>query len=63
MFFMGHGTKTHLIVDKDERIHRRKDLIEPFTEIDWLLNKPKLFFIQACGVKTPASSKTSSTGK
>lgn len=47
---MGHGSKSYLSV-KDGKIHRRVDLIEPFTEIEWFFKKPKLFFIQACAVK------------
>merc|ERR1719154_163885 len=50
VFFMAHGDEDTLTV-KDGKIHRRKDLIIPFTEIAWLKNKPKLFFIQACAVK------------
>ncbi|XP_042868851.1 uncharacterized protein LOC122251198 isoform X2 [Penaeus japonicus] len=51
VWFMGHGDKTCLTVKNDERIHRRTDLIQPFTEIEWFNKKPKLFFIQACAVK------------
>ena len=58
---MGHGTKTHLIVKGGKEVHRRKELIEPFTEIEWLKNKPKLFFIQACAVRKRTKSVT--TGK
>lgn len=47
---MGHGDKTYLTV-KEGHIHRRLDLIQPFTEIEWYNKKPKLFFIQACGTK------------
>lgn len=47
---MGHGSKSYLKV-KDKNIHRRLELIEPFTEIEWFYKKPKLFFIQACAVK------------
>ncbi|XP_047496981.1 uncharacterized protein LOC125044384 [Penaeus chinensis] len=50
VWFMGHGDKTYLHV-KGGRIHRRLDLIEPFTEIQWYIKKPKLFFIQACAIK------------
>ncbi|XP_045610647.2 cell death protein 3 isoform X1 [Procambarus clarkii] len=50
VWFMGHGDKTYLNV-KDGQIHRRLDLIEPFTEIEWFVKKPKLFFIQACAAK------------
>lgn len=50
VWFMGHGDKTYLHV-KDGRIHRRLELIEPVTEIEWYIKKPKLFFIQACAVK------------
>lgn len=47
---MGHGSKSYLKV-KGGHIHRRIELIEPFTEIEWFYKKPKLFFIQACAVK------------
>lgn len=47
---MGHGSKSYLSV-KGGRIHRRLELIEPFTDIEWFYKKPKLFFIQACAVK------------
>lgn len=47
---MGHGSKSYLKV-KGGHIHRRVELIEPFTEIEWFYKKPKLFFIQACAVK------------
>merc|ERR1719154_785839 len=47
VFFMAHGDEGSLTVT-DGKIPRRKDLIKPFTEIAWLKNKPKLFFIQAC---------------
>lgn len=50
VWFMGHGSKSYLNV-KGGQIHRRLDLIEPFTEIEWFYKKPKLFFIQACAVK------------
>ncbi|XP_042868849.1 caspase-8-like [Penaeus japonicus] len=50
VWFMGHGDKTYLTV-KEGHIHRRLDLIQPFTEIEWYNKKPKLFFIQACGTK------------
>ena len=46
---MAHGDEDSLTV-MDGKIHRRDDLIKPFTEIAWLKNKPKLFFIQACAV-------------
>ncbi|XP_037783137.1 uncharacterized protein LOC119579411 isoform X1 [Penaeus monodon] len=51
VWFMGHGNKTYLTVKNEQRIHRRTDLIQPFTEIEWFNKKPKLFFIQACAVK------------
>lgn len=47
---MAHGDKTYLKV-KDGEIHRRSELLQPFVDIDWLKNKPKLFFIQACANK------------
>ncbi|XP_053633206.1 uncharacterized protein [Cherax quadricarinatus] len=50
VWFMGHGDKTNLAV-KDGPIHRRIGLIEPFIELEWFVQKPKLFFIQACSVK------------
>ncbi|CAL4226296.1 unnamed protein product, partial [Meganyctiphanes norvegica] len=59
VFFMGHGSKSHLHV-KNGTIHRRSDLIEPFTDIEWFFKKPKLFFIQACAVRSERR-RTSST--
>ncbi|CAL4081351.1 unnamed protein product, partial [Meganyctiphanes norvegica] len=50
VFFMGHGSEDHLSVSNGS-IHRRRDLIDPFTEIEWFYKKPKLFFIQACSVR------------
>ncbi|KAK8744805.1 hypothetical protein OTU49_000624, partial [Cherax quadricarinatus] len=47
VWFMSHGDKTYLHV-KNDKIHRRLDLIQPITEIGWLFMKPKVFFIQAC---------------
>ncbi|XP_068214210.1 uncharacterized protein [Palaemon carinicauda] len=50
VFFMGHGDKTYLTL-KDSSIHRRREFIDPFIQIEWFFKKPKLFFIQACSVK------------
>ncbi|KAG0726715.1 Caspase-8 [Chionoecetes opilio] len=61
VWFMGHGSKSYLIV-KEGQIHRRLDLIEPFTEIEWFYKKPKLFFIQACAVKENRKRFSSSSG-
>jgi len=55
--FMGHGDKSKLYV-KDGPIHRRIDLLQPFSEIGWLKHKPKLFFIQACADREPRKSVT-----
>ena len=55
MWFMGHGSKSHLQVE-DGEIHRRTEFIEPFAQIEWLTMKPKLFFIQACSVKKQQGS-------
>ncbi|KAK3851383.1 hypothetical protein Pcinc_041965 [Petrolisthes cinctipes] len=57
---MGHGDKTNLKVSNGH-IHRRLDLIEPFTQIEWFHKKPKLFFIQACAVKNKKKRLSSST--
>ncbi|KAK8400517.1 hypothetical protein O3P69_003288 [Scylla paramamosain] len=62
VWFMGHGSKTYLNV-KEGQIHRRLDLIEPFTEIEWFFKKPKLFFIQACAVKDNRKRFSSSSGQ
>ncbi|XP_042210477.1 uncharacterized protein LOC121858242 isoform X2 [Homarus americanus] len=61
VWFMGHGDKTYLEA-KNSRIHRRVDLIEPFTEIEWFFKKPKLFFIQACAVKKDRKRFSSTSG-
>lgn len=61
VWFMGHGSKSYLNV-KEGQIHRRLDLIEPFTEIEWFFKKPKLFFIQACAVKENRKRFSSSSG-
>jgi len=58
--FMAHGDKTHLRL-KDGQIHRRTDLLQPFSEITWLKHKPKLFFIQACANRNPRKSVTEET--
>ncbi|XP_076038184.1 caspase-8-like isoform X1 [Oratosquilla oratoria] len=66
VWFMGHGDKSFLTVKGGEKIHRRRDLIEPFTEIKWFNKKPKLFFIQACAIRRkkegrrPSSCETTS---
>lgn len=62
VWFMGHGSKTYLHV-KEGQIHRRLDLIEPFTEIEWFFKKPKLFFIQACAVKENRKRFSSSSAQ
>ncbi|KAK4287090.1 hypothetical protein Pmani_039831 [Petrolisthes manimaculis] len=60
VWFMGHGDKTNLKVSNGH-IHRRLDLIEPFTQIEWFHKKPKLFFIQACAVKNKKKRLSSTT--
>ncbi|XP_045610649.2 uncharacterized protein [Procambarus clarkii] len=50
VWVMSHGSKTYVNVI-DGKIHRRGELIDPITKIDWLLMKPKLFFFQACAVR------------
>ncbi|XP_066989993.1 uncharacterized protein [Macrobrachium rosenbergii] len=61
VFFMGHGDKTYLTL-KDSCIHRRREFIDPFIQIEWFFKKPKLFFIQACSVKKE-KTRVSSTSK
>ncbi|ROT61665.1 caspase 4 [Penaeus vannamei] len=51
VWFMSHGDETFLQVKNEKLIHRRVELIQPFTEIEWFNKKPKLFFIQACAGK------------
>ncbi|XP_071546174.1 uncharacterized protein [Panulirus ornatus] len=50
VWFMSHGDKKLLKV-KNGEIHKRQEFIQPFTEIEWFLKKPKLFFIQACATR------------
>ncbi|KAG0729132.1 hypothetical protein GWK47_030951 [Chionoecetes opilio] len=46
--FMSHGDEHFLKLADGDMLHRRKDLIEPITNIDMLVKKPKLFSQQAC---------------
>ncbi|RXG60337.1 rRNA 2'-O-methyltransferase fibrillarin [Armadillidium vulgare] len=55
VWFMGHGNLNSLELS-DRMIDRRKEFIQPLSDIDWLNKKPKLFFIQACSSEQVNSS-------
>ena len=47
-FIMSHGDNGKILCSDEMLIDLKKDIIKPFQMSKTLVNKPKLFFIQAC---------------